>query len=382
VSQTPAAAGPIHPGPGHSGPASETEELQQQAQFEAMGGWPAALSALTAKSGLSTSLARATMSEILSGRATAAQIAGFAIGMRTKGEDPAELAVLLDTMLDFGVAVPLRPEVLERALCTCGTGGDRSHSINISTTAAFVVAGAGALVCKHGGRASSSASGSADVLEALGVVLELTPANIAECIDASGVGFCLAPRFHPAMRHAGPVRRELGVATLFNLLGPLANPGRVRRQVVGVSDPAVAERMAQVLLSHGAVHAFVVHGDDGLDEITTTTTSRVIELQHRALREFTVDPRSLGFAPATIEDLRGGSAVENAVHLRSVLAGVPGAHRDIVVLNAAAGLVVSDIASDIEAGCTLAAAAIDSGAAMASLDRLIATSKELAASAL
>jgi anthranilate phosphoribosyltransferase len=349
--------------------------------FNELGGWPTVLGAITARQMLVPELARAALSEILSGRATPAQVAGFAIGMRTKGEDPAELAVLLDTMLEFGVSVPLRPEVLAKALCTCGTGGDRSHSINISTTAAFVVAGAGALVCKHGGRASSSASGSADVLEALGVVLDLTPEAIAACIDASGVGFCLAPRFHPAMRHAAPVRRELGVATLFNLLGPLANPGRVKRQVVGVSDPAVAERMAQVLLAHGTVHAFVVHGDDGLDEITTTTTSRVVEVHNGVIREFTVDPKSLGFAPATIADLRGGVAAENAEHLRNVLSGRPGAHRDIVVLNAAAGLVVTDIARDIAHGCELASAAIDSGAATQSLDKLITTSQELAVSA-
>ncbi len=358
---------------------TEFEDLSQQAHFGDIGGWPAILADITAGRTLSHDACRAALSEILGGRATPAQIAGFAIAMRTKGEQPAELASLLDTMLEFGIDVPLRPDVLAKALCTCGTGGDRSHSINISTTAAFVVAGAGALVCKHGGRASSSASGSADVLEALGVVLELSPSDIAACIDASGVGFCLAPRFHPAMRHAGPVRRELGVATLFNLLGPLANPGRVRRQVVGVSDPSVAHRMAQVLLAHGAVHAFVVHGDDGLDEITTTTTSRVIQIRDGEISEFTVDPRALGFASATIDDLRGGSAVENAEHLRRVLAGVNGPHRDIVVLNAAAGLVASDIAKDLEAGCALAAQAIDNGAAMASLDRLIGASKELAA---
>jgi anthranilate phosphoribosyltransferase len=367
--------------PGRVSGVTSTPAPDSENQFLAIGGWPSVLGAISARQELGANLLRPALSEILGGRATSAQIAAFAIGMRTKGETSAELAILLDTMLDLGVRVPLRDEVREAALCTCGTGGDRSHSINISTTAAFVVAGAGGLVCKHGGRASSSLSGSADVLEALGVALEITPGDVATCIDEAGVGFCLAPRFHPAMRHAAPVRRELGVATLFNLLGPMANPGRVQRQVVGVSDPAVAMRMAEVLLSRGATRAFVVHGDDGLDEITTTANTQVLEIRDGTIRSFTVDPVALGFPLATIADLRGGTAQENGAHLRAVLEGKPGPHADIVILNAAAGLVATGVADELSEGCEKARAAITNGSALGSLERLIATSQRLAASA-
>jgi anthranilate phosphoribosyltransferase len=347
--------------------------------FADRGGWVRVLSAISGSEELDDSLMRGAVSEILRGSATPVQIAAFAIGMRTKGETSEELASALGAMREFSVDVPLSDDVRESAICTCGTGGDRSHSINISTTAAFVVAGAGGLVCKHGGRASSSLSGSADVLEALGVALDITPEGVAACVDSAGIGFCLAPRFHPAMRHAAPVRRELGVATLFNVLGPLANPGNIKRQMVGVSDPAMARRMAEVLAKTGATHAWVVHGGDHLDEITTTTTTAVLELRNGEITEFIVDPLDYGIARATIEDFLGGTAEQNAAYLRRVLDGEPGAHRDIVVINAAAGLVVAGLAADLRDGLVLAERSIDNGAAARALDGLVRTSNEFRA---
>ncbi len=344
--------------------------------FTELGGWVEVFSSISSGINVPDQLLRGAVAEILAGQATPVQIAAFALGMRTKGESSGELSAALAVMRDFSVAVPLDDSVRDRSICTCGTGGDRSHSINISTTAAFVVAGAGVPVCKHGGRASSSMSGSADVLEALGVALEITPEGVAACVASVGIGFCLAPRFHPAMRHAAPVRRELGVATMFNVLGPLANPGNVQRQVVGVSDPSMAMRMAEVLQSVGTVHAWVVHGHDHLDEVTTTTTTTVLELCNGVIREFVIDPLEYGIPRSTIDQLRGGSADLNATYLRRVLDGEVGAHRDIVVLNAAAGLVVSGVARDLRDGIVRAERAIDSGAAALALVGLVRMSNE------
>jgi anthranilate phosphoribosyltransferase len=280
-------------------------------------------------------------------------------------------------LLAFAESVPL-PAGLE-VVDTCGTGGDRSHTINISTIAAFVVAGAGAPVCKHGNRAASSACGSADVLEALGVAIDLGPASVAECIAHVGMGFCFAPRFHAAMRHAGPTRRELGVATVFNFLGPMANPARVRRQVLGVSDPAMAEKMIAVLQANGAVRALVVYGHDGLDEITTTTTSTVHELRDGSVRTYVIDPVALGLESASMDALKGSDAAANASFARRVLEGEKGPQRDIVVLNAAAGLVAAGAADDVAGGLALAAAAIDDGRAASVLTRLVEASQNEAA---
>src|SRR5437667_10277346 len=231
------------------------------------------------------------MTDVLAGDATPSQIAGFIVALRIKGETVEEMTGLLRTMLEFGERVTVPEAVLQGLVDTCGTGGDRSGTINVSTIAGLVVAGAGAPVCKHGNRAASSACGSADVLEALGVVADLGPHGVARCIAEAGIGFCFAPRYHPAMRHAGPVRRELGVPTVFNFLGPLANPARVRRQVLGVSDKNMAEKMAAVLRARGAERALVVFGHDGLDELTTTTTSTVVELcEDGELRRYELDP--------------------------------------------------------------------------------------------
>jgi anthranilate phosphoribosyltransferase len=337
------------------------------------GGWVSVLGPLTQRRDLSEDQARAAMAEILEGAATAAQIAGFIVALRMKGETVGELTGLLQAMRDASERVVLAD--LDGVVDIVGTGGDRSHSVNVSTMAAIVAAGAGARVCKHGNRAASSACGSADVLEALGVVIDLGPAGVARCVERAGMGFCFAPRFHGAMRHAGPTRRELGVPTVFNFLGPLANPAGVRRYVVGVSDATMAVRMAEVLAAAGSVRAFIVHGGDGLDEITITTTSNVVELIDGEVHQITVDPADHGLGPASLADLRGGDAAANASVVHQVLAGDRGPHRDIVVLNAAAGLVAAGSAPDYEAGIAAARSAIDDGRAAAALDRLVSESK-------
>ena len=244
--------------------------------FDALGSWPGVLSRLMAGDSLSADEAEVVFGQILSGEATPAQIAGFAVSLRAKGESVGEMTGFVRSMVAHAVPLPLPPGT--DLVDTCGTGGDRLRSINVSTIASLVVAATGAKVCKHGGRASSSAVGAADVLEALGAVADLGPAGVARSIDEVGLGFCFAPRFHPAMRFAGPVRRELGIPTVFNFLGPLANPARARFQVIGVSDPAMADKMLGVLAANGTHRAMVVHGDDGLDELSTTGPSTVHEL--------------------------------------------------------------------------------------------------------
>jgi anthranilate phosphoribosyltransferase len=312
------------------------------------------------------------MSTILAGEATDAQIAGFAIALRAKGETTAELAALVRTMMRF--ATPVEVDAPETLVDTCGTGGDRSGTVNVSTMAAIIAAGAGARVAKHGNRAASSQCGSADVLEALGVVVDLGPKGVARCIEEAGIGFCFAPIFHPAMRFAGPMRREVGVPTTFNFLGPLANPVRVRRQSVGVSDPAMAERVIGALAELGAERALVYYGHDGLDELTTTTTSTVHELRDGSVRCFELDPTTLGIERAGHGMLAGGNAAGNAQAVHRVLAGESGPVRDIAVLNAAAALQVAGLADDLRAGVELAGAAIDGGHAAAVLEGFVRTS--------
>ncbi|MFZ9383795.1 MAG: anthranilate phosphoribosyltransferase [Ilumatobacteraceae bacterium] len=338
-----------------------------------MGGWPSLISRLLDREDLPGDHARTAMSTILAGDATPAQLIGFIVALRAKGETPEEISGLLDAVLAAAEIVPLGDDLRERAIDIVGTGGDRSHSINVSTMAALVVAGAGVPVCKHGARASSSQCGTADVLEALGVRVELDPDGVRQCVEEVGMGFCLAPRYHPAFRFAAPARREVGVPTVFNLLGPMANPGRVRRQVIGVANPHVAERMLASLRLHGSVSSWVVHGQ-GLDELTTTGQSSVLELRDGRVRTFTVDPVELGFAPAIPEELVGGTPAVNADAVRRVVGGDHGAHRDIVVLNAAAGLVVAAAAAALTEGVALAAQSIDSGAAARVLERLVAVS--------
>lgn len=341
--------------------------------LDQLGGWPAVLGSLTAGNDLSSAQAAAAMGEILAGNATSAQIAGFIVALRMKGETVEEMTGLLDAMEETAERVVL--DSVQGVLDVVGTGGDRSGSINVSTIASFVVAGAGARVCKHGNRAASSQCGSADVLEALGVRIDLGATEVARCMRDAGIGFCFAPRFHAAMRHAIPARRELGVPTVFNFLGPLANPARVRRHLLGVSDSRMAEKMAGVLRARGSERALVVFGHDGLDELTTTTLSSVVELcENGELRRYELDPRAHGIDKAEPSALRGGSPDANAAIARSVLGGEAGPARDIVVLNAAAALVAAGLADDVADGLPLAATSIDSGAATSALDRLVAAS--------
>ena len=317
------------------------------------------------------------MSTILTGDATPAQIAGFAVALRAKGETAEELAGMLGAVMDAAAIVPLTDT--ERADCVdvVGTGGDGSHSINVSTMAAIVAAAAGAPVCKHGNRSASSKAGTADVFELLGVHLELSPEGVARCVREAGIGFCFAPAFHPAFRFAGPPRREMGVPTAFNLLGPMANPGRVKRQLIGVANPTFARPMVDALAQQGMNVAWVVHGG-GLDELTTTGPSTVLALRDGEVSEFAIDPADLGLAPATADDIRGGSPENNAEAVRRVLAGDLGPHRDIVVLNAGAALVVAGRVDTVAAGLDLAGAAIDDGRAAATLAKMAEVSQDAA----
>ena len=344
----------------------------------ALGGWPAVLGPLVRGEDLSGDQAAAALAEIFDGNAAPSQIAAFVTLIHAKGETVEELAALVRTMLDFAEPIPIAADVVD----TCGTGGSaqrRESAFNVSTIASFVVAGAGARVAKHGGRAASATSSSADLLAALGVEIELGPEGVATCVREAGMGFCFAPRFHPAARHAGPVRRELGVPTMFNFINPLANPARPRRQVVGVSDPSLAEKMLGVLERNGASHAMVVYGHDGLDELTTTTTSTILELRDGEVRVLEVDPEVLGLRSPSAEAPKGGDAAANADLARRVLDGEAGPHRDIVLLNAAAGVVTAGLAGDLAEGLDRAKSALDDGRAAEVLERLVAASTASAA---
>ncbi|GAA1524019.1 anthranilate phosphoribosyltransferase [Nocardioides humi] len=334
--------------------------------------WPDVLGALVAGEDLTPAQSTWAMGEILGGEATPAQIAGFVVALRAKGESIDELTGLVEAM--YAVMTPI--SVPGRLLDVVGTGGDRSFSVNISTMSAIVAAGAGARVVKHGNRSASSQAGTADVLEALGVRLDLPAARVAEVAEEAGITFCFAAAFHPAMRHAAVPRKELGIGTAFNVLGPLANPTRPAAQAIGCADPRLAPVMAGVFARRG-VDAWVFRGDDGLDELTTTTTSRLWIVHGGEVREVTVDPVALGIAPATAEDLRGGDAQHNAGVVRDLLAGKGGPVRDAVVLNAGAALAVYDAPGApydeaLAAGIARAAEAIDAGAAQATLDRWVA----------
>ena len=343
-------------------------------RFDELGGWPALLTQLLDRENLTAEHAREAMGVILSGEATAAQLIGFVIALRAKGETAEELSGLLDGVLAAATLVPLGEDLGSRAVDIVGTGGDRSHSINISTMSAIVVAGAGVPVCKHGARAASSQCGTADVLEALGVAVELSPEGVLRCVREAGIGFCLAAKFHPAFRFAAPARREVGVPTVFNLLGPMANPGRVRRQLIGVANQAHAQRMIESLQLHGTIKAWVVHGN-GLDELSTTGASTVMSLENGQVATFEIDPRDLGLSLATSEQLVGGDPAHNAQVVHNVLAGQAGPHRDIVLLNAGAGMVVAGRADSMEEGLALAAESIDSGSAAQKLRLMVEVSQ-------
>lgn len=337
--------------------------------------WPDVLGPLLRGEELEPPLVEAAMATILEGAATDAQIAAFAALLRAKGETPAELAALVRAMLRCGESVAIRLDGADGPVVdTCGTGGDRSHTFNISTLAAIVAAAAGVRVAKHGNRAASSACGSADLLEELGVVIDLGPVGVARCIEETGIGFCFAPRFHPAMRFAAAARKDLGVPTTFNFLGPLANPARVRHQVLGVSDPAMADRVVGTLAELGAERALVFFGHDGLDELTITDVSTVRELRDGHIHRWLFDPLDLGIERASRNQLLGGDPPVNAAIARRILAGEPGPLADVVRLNAAAALAVTDAAEDLADGLVQATDALTSGRAATTLERLVAAS--------
>ena len=343
--------------------------------------WPEVLSRLSRRESLSAAEAEETLQTVVSGEATPAQVGAFLVLLHAKGETAEEVTGLARAMVDAAVPCPLEQKDADAAVDLVGTGGDRLSSINVTTLASFITAGSGVPVCKHGNRAASSSVGTADVLEALGVAIELGPEGVARCVSQAGMGFCFAQRFHPAMRFVGPVRKDLGVPTVFNFLGPLINPARTRRQLVGVSDPAMAPIMAGVLGATGSRHALIVHADDGLDELSVTSPSNVLEVRGDGsgafeVTEWRVDPQELGLAPATMADLRGGHAEFNAGVIRAVLEGEHGPRRDIGILNAAAALKVAGRTDDLQSGLALAEDAIDSGRAVAVLDALIATSRD------
>lgn len=300
------------------------------------------------------------------GEATPARTGAFLAALRTKGESVDELAGLVETMRSFGQKVELDFPVVD----TCGTGGDGAGTINVSTIAAFVVAGAGARVAKHGNRSVSSMCGSADVLEALGIKIDLGPDGVKRCIEQAGIGFCFAPVFHPSMRHAGPIRKELGVRTVFNFLGPLTNPAGARFQALGVSDKAMAPKMAEVLGSLGSIHVLVFHGFDGLDELSTGAPSYLWEMVGSQLHESVIEPADLGVPRSAPGDLRGGSAQRNAAIARKVLEGAPGPDREVVMLNAAAGIIAAGLAGGFAEALEAARESIDSLRAKAALDGL------------
>ena len=337
--------------------------------------WADLLNRLLAHEDLSIDEAHAAMSTVLAGEATPAQIGGLLIALRGKDLASDELCGMVRAMVDAAVPLHLPGEPID----TCGTGGSlqrKEAAFHVSTVTALVVAGVGVKVCKHGNRKATATSGSADLLETLGVVVDLGPEGVTRCVEEAGVGFCLAPRFHPGMRHAGPIRRELGVRTVFNFIGPLAHPARLRRQVVGVADGSMAEKLVGVLRANGATRAMVVYGHDGLDELTTATTSTVVELVDGDIRSFDVDPADLGLAPVAAAP-PGGDTATNVEIVQRVLEGEPGPHRDIVLLNSAAALVVAGSVTDLAAGIEAAAESVDGGAAASALDRLAAVSQSV-----
>jgi len=346
--------------------------------------WPNLTGALLRGTELSTEDTAWAMAEIMSGAATPVQIASFAIALRAKGETAAELAGLVSAMLAVATRVELPAEIRAAATDVVGTGGDRAHTVNISTMAALVVAGAGVRVVKHGNRAASSACGAADLLEHLGLPLDLSAAGVARCVQEAGIGFCFAATFHPGFRHAGATRREMGVPTAFNFLGPLTNPAQPRSGAVGCADARMAGVMAGVFAGRGD-SVLVMRGEDGLDEFTTAAPTRVWAVREGTVTELVIDAVDLGVPRSKDGDLRGADVEYNAAVARRVLAGETGPVRDAVVLNAAAALAAqaglgTDVPGAVKAGLDRAAASIDSGAAAAVLDRWISLARAIRAS--
>lgn len=329
---------------------------------------------------LTQAQAEAAMDLIMNGEATEAQIGALAIGLRMKGETTAEIAGFARAMRDHAVKVNIDTD-RSPLLDTCGTGGDHSNTFNISTTATFVIAAAGVRIAKHGNRAASSRCGSADVLEALGVRVELTPQEVESCVEHVGVGFMYAPAYHPAMRFVGPARKQMGVRTIFNMLGPLTNPAGARHQLIGVGIPQIAGQLAEVLQVLGSQHAVLVHGEEGLDEVGIVGTTRVTDFRASTgeITTYDVSPDDFGLQRARLSDIVGGDADENKTITLSILSGDSGARRTVTLMNAGAGLYAADAATSFEEGVALAAEMIDSGKALAKLEQLITYTQELQA---
>jgi anthranilate phosphoribosyltransferase len=326
-----------------------------------------AISQLVCGHSLSMDEASAVMGEIMEGNATPAQFGAFVTALRIKGETVDEIAGLARTMR----AKALRVNINEPVVDTCGTGGDGSGTFNISTAAAFVAAACGLKIAKHGNRAMSSQCGSADVLEALGVKIDLNPEQVQKCLEKVGIGFMLAPVFHPAMKYASAPRKEVGIRTVFNILGPLTNPAGAGAQVLGVPERSLTEKMATVLKMLGCQHALVVHGEDGLDEITITGKTFVSELKNGNIKNFEIAPEDIGLPVAKSDSLKGGIAKENADLLHSILSGKKGAQRDIVLMNASAALVAGDKVATLRPGIAMANEAIDNGKALQKVEELV-----------
>jgi anthranilate phosphoribosyltransferase len=332
-----------------------------------------AIAALVVKRSLTTEQAAQVMEEIMGGIATPAQIAAFVTALSIKGETVDEIIGLARTMR--ANAVPMRTD--EPVVDTCGTGGDGSGTFNISTAAAFVAAAARVRIAKHGTRAMSSQCGSADVLESLGVKIDLNAEQVQKCLQEAGIGFMFAPAFHPAMKYAAAPRREIGIRTVFNILGPLTNPAGAKAQVVGVASDSLVKKLAQVLQGLGCHHALVVHGSDGLDEITVCGKTRVCELRGSRIDSYAIGPEEIGLSSVGPDSLKGGSIEENAALLRGILGGIRGPHRDVVLMNAAAALLAGDKVKTLKQGVSLAEEAIDSGRALAKLEQLAKFSQSL-----
>jgi anthranilate phosphoribosyltransferase len=337
-----------------------------------------ALTKLTASRDLTRDEARGVLLEIMGGRVGEAQTAAFLSALRMKGETAEEIVGMAQAMTDLAEKVDVSADVI---LDTCGTGGDGAHTFNISTAAALVAAGAGATVAKHGNRSATSKCGSADVLEALGVAIDIAPAQVSRCIDKVGIGFMFAPRHHLAMKHVAPVRRDLGLPTTFNIIGPLTNPAGARHQLIGVADDRYVDRIASAVRMMGSARNLIVHSDDGLDEISTTCGTAVVEVfaGQGYDRRYELTPEQFGLAPARLQDLRGGDARENAGHIHEVLANIPGPRLDVVLLNAGAALYIAEAAESIAEGVEKARAAVASGAARAKLDALVTVTNRLKA---
>jgi anthranilate phosphoribosyltransferase len=330
-----------------------------------------AIATLVSGRSLTADEAAQVMEEIMQGEATPAQFGAFVTALRLKGETVDEIVGLARTMKARAIPVTIDEPVVD----TCGTGGDGSQTFNISTTAAFVAAGAGLKVAKHGNRAMSSQCGSADVLEALGIKIDLSAEQVQRCLQEAGIGFMFAPSFHPAMKYAAVPRREIGIRTVFNILGPLTNPAGAKAQVLGVADDSLVEKMALALQYLGCNHALVVHGEDGLDEITTSGKTHVCEVKGGHIVNYTISPEKIGLAQSDADSLKGGSAKENAELLRNILNGTPGPQRDAVLMNTAAVLLAGDKVETLQRGVELAQKTIDSGEALNKLEQLIKVSR-------